>query len=44
MGGKLVSQEIGGGLTCRRLEVVFVYRVDRGMAWGVAAMVGDGIG
>lgn len=25
VGGKLVSQEIGGCLTCRRLEVVFVY-------------------
>lgn len=26
-GGKLVSQEIGGCLACRKLEVVFVYRV-----------------
>lgn len=28
VGGKLVSQEIGGCMTCRRLEVVFVFRVD----------------
>jgi hypothetical protein len=29
-GGKLVSQEIGGCMACRRLEVVFVYRVREG--------------
>lgn len=26
-GGKLISQEIGGCMACRQLEVVFVYRV-----------------
>ncbi len=28
VGGKLVSQEVGGCLACRRLEVVLVYRVE----------------
>ena len=37
-GGKLVSQEIGGCMACRRLEVVFVYRVgEMEMARGAVA-------
>lgn len=44
-GGKLVSQEIGGCLTCRKLEVVFVYRIGKaGLPLLATSMVGDGIG
>lgn len=43
VGGKLVSQEIGGCMACRRLEVVWVYRVVA-MVRGETAMVRGGAG
>ena len=32
VGGRLVSQEIGGCMVCRRLDVMFVFRTERGGA------------
>jgi hypothetical protein len=45
VGGKLVSQEIGGCMACLKLEAVYVYWVGKaGLPLVATSMVGDGIG